>query len=321
VFILTKQMRQINDPCYAQLLSRLRTGDLSIYDLKTIRSRIIQNINLSNLFEYKVIVNQNNLREQINIKAIETFSFQFKIPRYIHDATDYFTKNPLNPLNFKNKNNKESSIYENLVQTTNKHLTKTLYLVKSANYIITTNIAIHLGLVNGTEINLQEIVLSDTSKIQPINELEYHLNDSPTYLVVKLNRHNQYKENIFMDFPQDTFPLQQISDYSSIKLSNGKYSQIKRTQFPLTLGYAITSWKAQGNTYKQIIVDLALPPNYSLDSNIPYTQLTRTQKLEYLHILRIYDDKVLLKKPNEDLVLEINRLEHLANLTKFKNFN
>ena len=74
--------------------------------------------------------------------------------------------------------------------------------------------------------------------------------------------------------------------------------------------YSITTHKSQGQTLKNVVIDLKLP-NATDDIAAIYVPLPRVKRLADLIILRHFDYKVLLTKPSKSQLAEIERLDKL----------
>ena len=72
----------------------------------------------------------------------------------------------------------------------------------------------------------------------------------------------------------------------------------------------ITIDKSQSQTLNKVIVDLKLP-NETDDIAAVYVRLSRVKRLTDLVILRPFDYKALLIKPNKFQLAEIERLDKL----------
>ena len=91
---------------------------------------------------------------------------------------------------------------------------------------------------------------------------------------------------------------------------------INRTQLPLTLAYAFTDYRGQGQTLRPVIVDIGRPPSGRLTPFNIYVALSRGTGRENIRLLRDFDEKLLQQHPSEYLRLEDNRLQALDDITK-----
>ena len=85
---------------------------------------------------------------------------------------------------------------------------------------------------------------------------------------------------------------------------------IKRRALPLVPAYCITTHKSQGQTLHKVVIDLKLP-NETVDIAAVYVSLSRVKCLTDLIIMRHFEHKVLLIKPNKSQFAEIDRLDKL----------
>lgn len=86
----------------------------------------------------------------------------------------------------------------------------------------------------------------------------------------------------------------------TIPLSNG--GQITRSQFAITLAYAITDHKAQGITVKRCVVDIG---DSIFSKGQSYVALSRVESLDGLYILNFNPSSI---DANESAIVEYNRL-------------
>ena len=77
------------------------------------------------------------------------------------------------------------------------------------------------------------------------------------------------------------------------------------SQFPVTLAYAITDYKCQGQTFKWVVVDLKKPNGGYSPTSSPYVQLSRAKTLASLSILRPFDPGELRTPLSKDLLAEL----------------
>ncbi|KAG1897474.1 uncharacterized protein F5891DRAFT_1048648 [Suillus fuscotomentosus] len=86
-------------------------------------------------------------------------------------------------------------------------------------------------------------------------------------------------------------------------MGTGPSTRITRRQLPVTPAYAFTDFKAQGQTIDHVLVDI----NWKNDIS---------HGRECIRLLRDFDNDLFLQHPNEDLQIEDNRIERLAEETK-----
>jgi ATP-dependent exoDNAse (exonuclease V) alpha subunit len=86
---------------------------------------------------------------------------------------------------------------------------------------------------------------------------------------------------------------------------------IQRRQFPLTAAYAFTDYRSQGQTIIVLLVNIATPPTGGLSLFDLYVALSRSSGRDTIRQLRDFDDKVLQRSHNPNLIAEDNRVEEL----------
>ena len=93
----------------------------------------------------------------------------------------------------------------------------------------------------------------------------------------------------------------------------------KYKQFAVTLAYAITDYKCQGETYfNGLLTDLKKPLTGSTQAASLYVQLSRVRSLQELSIMRDFDPEELRKPLPEDLIKELEWEEQMDQVTKEK---
>ena len=122
----------------------------------------------------------------------------------------------------------------------------------------------------------------------------------------------------FQNCEEGNFPLQPHN--RSIKVyvkNNHKYVNIKRSQFPLNLGYSFTLYKVQSSTINKGILDLKKSYLFTYDDSAAYVYLSRLRKLTDFCVLRDFDNSVFEGTVDSDLILEEKRLLNLESISKF----
>jgi len=112
-------------------------------------------------------------------------------------------------------------------------------------------------------------------------------------------------------FPPGVFPL----PTSSLTFSRSR-RKATFNQFPVTLAYAITDYKCQGETYfKGLLTDLRKPLTGSTEAASLYVQLSRVQSLQRLSIMRDFDPAELRVPLPTDLIIELEWEEQMDKMT------
>ena len=84
----------------------------------------------------------------------------------------------------------------------------------------------------------------------------------------------------------------------------------------MTLGYALTDYRSQGQTMSYVIIDIAKPPSGRLDLFNLYVALSRSHGRHSVRLLRDFDDQIFLTSHDPHLSEEDDRFERLDEATK-----
>ena len=205
-----------------------------------------------------------------------------------------------------------------------EHLPGLLPFVPGMPVILTQNIAIELGLINGMNGIFRQLVYEESSvstdavsETFPNNTQYIH---RPLYALVEITKSNiecnfeQLQPNVVpIPLMEQTFRVD-IDDIlpkdKRPKTNRKAILSIKRRALPLVPAYSITTHKSQGQTLKNVVIDLKLP-NENDDLASIYVPLSRVKRLADLIILRHFDYKVLLMKPSKSQITEMERLDKL----------
>ena len=212
-----------------------------------------------------------------------------------------------------------------------EHLPGLLPFVPGMPVILTQNIATELGFIsciNGIFRQLvyhEESMSTETlSEIFP-NNTQYIRR--PIYALIEISKskigcklEDLQPKLIPIPLVEQTFRVD-IADLlpkDKKPKSNQKTTlSIKRSALPLVPAYCITTHKSQGQTLSKVVVDLKLP-NETDDLAAVYVPLSRIKCSPDLAILRPFDYKVLLIKPNKSQLAEIERLDQLYENTRLR---
>jgi ATP-dependent DNA helicase PIF1 len=213
-----------------------------------------------------------------------------------------------------------------------EHLPGLLPLIPGMPVMLTQNIAIELGLINGTNGVFRQLVYEeDSTTTDSLSEKTFPSNTmyirKPLYAIIEIIKSNN--EYNFNPLPSNLVPIPLMEQTFRINIADilpkdkkPKPNQktmlsIKRRALPLVPAYSITTHKSQGQTLKSVVIDLKLPHG-SDDIAAIYVPLSRVKRLEDLVILRHFDYKVLLMKPSKSQLTEIERLDNLYKDTQLQ---
>ena len=117
------------------------------------------------------------------------------------------------------------------------------------------------------------------------------------------------------DFPVGIIPMRP----STFTFKIGAKGSAKFRQFAVTLAYAITDYKCQGDTFIEgLLSDLRKPLTGSTEAASLYVQLSRVQSLQQLSIMRSFDPEELRTPLPRELVKELEWETQMDEETKNK---
>ncbi|XP_033729556.1 uncharacterized protein LOC117318706, partial [Pecten maximus] len=292
VFELDEIMRQKGDVQFAELLNRLRHGELSAQDR-------------SLLSERKVVQGQENYPSSITHLFIEN--------RFVDDFNStLIEKLPTNKVTVKadtdiiSQTKMSAEIKNRLIQalpdkqSTTGQLKSSLAVAVDMLYDVSVNLEVSDGLTNGATCVVKHIEYKDSNTRPAIVWVQFD------DFKVGTNRRNQYKHLYTSTIDATWTPM---FETKRTFLYNRK--TFERVQFPLQPSAAKTVHKAQGATLGGVVVSL----NQTRARKIPhihYVALSRVKSLNQLHIL---DFNELSLAKDEAVDSEMQRLrEHVLTL-------
>ena len=283
VVLLTEQMRQSDDPKFAAALRRIRFHEPTLEDIEMLNSRIGASLECPT--STPIIVRRHTLRDALNKERLQIASQASDIP-ITHCLTDIKTHTKMSRSEVYNIKGGRSKVKGDGI----------LSVIPGTPLMITENIDIPLGLVNGAIVEFYGFADSDGALIR--DEI---IATPPTYMLVKL-KHDVGVEIALPGLPPSVIGIEPMS-LTYNKTGLGKAATY--SQFPVTLAYAITDYKCQGQTYRWVIVDLKKPNGGYSPTSSPYVQLSRAKTLASLSILRPFDPAELRSPLSKNLLAEL----------------
>jgi hypothetical protein len=195
-----------------------------------------------------------------------------------------------------------------------------LSCVSGMPMVIKSNLATELGICNGTRCTLSRIIFHPEQidfdpKSQRAEALFIDYKTQPLMILVKI-ANPRFKQ--FVGLAKDEFPIFPSTssfDYKYYVEGKRVSTRVNRSQFPLLPGYALTGYAAQGGTFEKAVLDLTTPTGKgvgAINKADSYVLLSRMKTRSGLLILRRFDEIILARKPDRDMIAEIKRLEALA---------
>ena len=273
IFYLTEKMRSMKDPVFSALCDRVGIGEVTKSDEDSLRSRILpcpeehQNENFKN-GSLSIIVTTNKKKDLINNQ---------KLTDLLPDEKEFICNSIDRVKNVPNQKIPDK-IKENPGKTGN--LQTQLRLRKNAPVLMTVNHPKKKykedGLTNGARGYIQSIqtAKSDPDKVEVIWVVFKNPN------IGKLYRfdHKHLRENYNPGHKLACPILPERKDFKD-KYGNIEY---QRTNFPLTLCYAMTAHKCQGDTLDKVIIDFGADKEHKIKNYICpgsfYVALTRVRE-------------------------------------------
>ncbi|KAF5341971.1 hypothetical protein D9611_001218 [Ephemerocybe angulata] len=286
VVILTEVVRQsgsINE-AFVELLGRLREGRCSNDDYEVLMGRTIQNVSPDwNMWQdAPIIVSNNAARDALNERAALAFAQRTGRDLHWYYATDTRLRQPIG-------DSKLRDYLHSLDSGRTGHRQGRVPLVVGMPVMIMQNFDVEGGIVNGTTGILKRV--------------RYRLDDDGL----------RHAISCVVDSPAitaDVLPGLEAScaavleDTIDLRL---KGCTIKRTQLPISPGFAMTAHKAQGKTFEQAIVDLTC----CIGTEAPYVMVSRVKSLSGLLVLRAFAKQKITCRQSQETRDEMKRLESL----------
>ncbi|KZO91843.1 hypothetical protein CALVIDRAFT_488490 [Calocera viscosa TUFC12733] len=141
------------------------------------------------------------------------------------------------------------------------------------------------------------------------------LNQPPAYILVKLHR---TKAKQLPGLDAGVIPIACTQKQFRITDSEGKTWTVTRNQVPITAAYAITDYRAQGQTLPYVIIDISTPPTGQITAFNAYVALSRSKGRDTIRLLRDFSYKLFTTHSSEYLRLEDERLDSLDRNTNMQ---
>ena len=130
----------------------------------------------------------------------------------------------------------------------------------------------------------------------------------PEYMLVKVDD----RLNVSIPgLPPSVVPIAPV--LFTYKVSSDKYVQL--FQFPVTLAYAITDFKCQGQTFNWVLCDIEKPRAGPSPATSAYVQLSRVRSLQCVSIMRPFNVDELSTPLPPELLEELQWEKEMARKT------
>ena len=255
---LTQVMRQKDDLAFSELLCRVRTNSCTADDVKILKSREIAadtaNYPTQALHVYRLNADVDKRNsDMLNSIAPKSAQFAIKATDSVAGQTNHISL---------------TSLSDKRSETGGLH--STLRLTIGARVMLTTNVDVSDGLVNGARGEVVHIVANNNSEVTSIL-----VKFDNSRVGLKSIQTSPYRARFANAVP--------LSKYEVVFFAKGKRgSEIKCLQFPLTLAWATTIHKVQGLTLDEIVVDMK---GGRFSPGQAYVAFSRVKTQAGLHIL------------------------------------
>ncbi|CAF1407300.1 unnamed protein product [Rotaria sordida] len=243
LFELTEIIRQKDDKAFAIALSNTAKGMMTLEDINLLKSRIVSNENLEIMGDAIRVFRSNAEVDAYNTKVLASLNTEGAIA----NVYDFCIGDGLASIKEKVLTN-----VKNLKTTETYGLPLEINLKVNAKYMMTVNIDIEDGLVNGA---CGKLIMIDYGKLQKTNEivpcrLGIKFNEEKTGRKTRANFQNVMRNrNIDLSLT----PIEPVTRQINTKSTNFK---VERKQFPVVPCEAMTIYKSQGGTYEKVVVNL-----------------------------------------------------------------
>jgi ATP-dependent DNA helicase PIF1 len=316
VVLLCKNQRQADDPDYAALLDRVRSGTCisrilpggSATDVSILNARILSSMEKSDphihaTFEdAPVIVGLKDLRDEVNRQRVLEVAQRLGVPVHNYYSQDTRLKQPLEPR------------FQQLAWGTSSRWTRDalgiLPLFHGMKVMITDNLALDNKLVNGADGIVQETDYGIDDAGRRYAKVCYVLVEGSK---VQIPGHAYEVVPILPVTSNFKYTLPIPPNFTSRSRSLGpKTISISRSQLPLVPAYSYTHYKSQGRTLTRAVVDLET----SASLQGAYVMLSRVKSLQGIAIFRPFKPTRIQQNLSEEQRNEFKRLQQLDEQTK-----
>jgi ATP-dependent exoDNAse (exonuclease V) alpha subunit len=312
-----KQQIRIQDPIWQDVLQHVRYGNCRQEHINIIKKLIITNpdcpptdYSKSPWKDARLVTPRHAVRIQWNSTAIKKHCAETHQRLYICPSEDTVGGHPIS-------NEEKIAILTQSKGSKTKSdrggLTKEIELAIGAPVMVTLNIHTDLDVANGVRGTVEGIVLDERERLITTKETHIiRLCYPPRYVLVKLDR---TKAPTLDGLEDNVIPIIPVNKSFTIN-KDGEKLTVNRRQLPLTLAYAFTDYRSQGQTLVPVIDDIGPPPYGRLTPFNIYVALSRGIGQNDIRLLRDFDETLLQQHPSEYLRLEDERLLKMNEATK-----
>ena len=285
-------MRQKDDKLYAEKMNRLREGNQSAEDIKEFKKRCISTSDENYPIHAPHAFTENRFVDNHNCRVYEVSNTE-KVPVKCQD-------NVLGDLSEEVKKAILSKVSKNASNTAN--LPHNINIAVHMCYETTVNVSVEDGIVNGAPCTVQHIqYFEQNSPIPSIIWVKFECDE--VGVLTRQKYHSFYTKAIDKSWTPIFACKRSFS-------SGPQYKTVVRQQFPLRPAAGKTNHKVQGQSLKELVVDLSTTRNYAIHG-MHYVAFSRVTTEKGLHILNLNESNISV---NPAVVKEMNRLRNDSRL-------
>ncbi|KAJ3571254.1 hypothetical protein NP233_g3868 [Leucocoprinus birnbaumii] len=309
VLFLRDQMR-VEDEEWLQFLRRLRVGGCNAGDMELLEgiSLMASDVEKPDWNKYPwseavLITPRRAVRDMWNQEKLKMHCQKKGVVQYIVRANDTV-------------NGEEPTMAQRLgiIQNTPEDfsLEEFIAIAVGAVVMIEVNVATDAGIANGTRGVIEEIILDGRDAGVEVNtDGTCSLSYPPAVIWF---RPEIPTPHLFDPRRPGLVPITPWEMGFSFETKTMGRLRVRRQQLPITLAYAFTDYKSQGQTLPAVIVDLAPPPGQGghLTNFNAYVSLSRVKSRAVIRILREFQESLFTTPPAQSLAYEDQRLAKYA---------
>jgi ATP-dependent DNA helicase PIF1 len=298
---LVKNLRQKDDLEYAELLARLQIGDCRAgTDADTVDIQLLRNRQLSNLAQIDpaalidfrdapIIVGNRTIRDALNSVLIDRHARRCGQQVFLYHSKDYVRKEQV-------KGHFRDRLW-NVVSSQTEDSLGRIPIFLGMKVMITSNLAISRGIVNGAEGTVQDILYTIDTEGRRYASVVY----------VRVSNSGSFASDLDTDIVP-ILPERVSFEYKFSTPTGLEKRRVSRYQLPLLPAYSYTDYKSQGRSLEKAIVDLASAR--SLQG--VYVMLSRVKTMRGLAILRWFPSTKVYQRLSEELREELKRVDFMS---------
>ena len=283
MFELTTVMRQENGGQFAQLLNRMREGNLSMSDNDLLATRLIK----ADSEDYDRV--KGSLHLYLQNERVDSHNLQ----TYLKAHTQKCDIKAIDCVVESVSADVRRALLGRIPSDPRKtmQLQQELHIALGLKYEIVLNINTADGLTNGASCTVKCVQVPVDKKARGVIWVQFE--DDDIGRNTRASNRNRYKPGID---PSWTPVVPEMR-----KFTVGRNNEVARTQFPLRAASAKTVHRSQGDTVSEVVVDFT----GRTQTGIHYVAMSRVREFDKLHLLN-YDPRKV--KASEEVKLEMGRL-------------